>query len=328
MKILHISFHKGCINDINYVLNKLNYEYETMFFFNELEPNARGGPHFPYYVLNTNEANRRWEQHKEYFNTFDCIITSDTGPLSRIFLQNNWNKKLIIWICNRFDYAVEGDNDYYNLIREAYNKPNVIIIPNTNFEILYCSSLNIKINNNVIKPICLTYEIDYNIEKTIIDNKKDTFFIPSYHNETKFMNLSKLLTNIGIKNYNKRHTGLADLMEFKGVICIPYAYSTWALLENLSLQILTFIPSKTFIQELSKQLNFWHQNKNFLYSHIEISEWYNKEHKDLLIYFDSWEDLKIKINTLNYEKHKLKLKKFGKFHEEEILKKWSEILKI
>ena len=87
MKILHISFHKGCINDINYVLNKLNYEYETMFFFNELEPNARGGPHFPYYVLNTNEANRRWEQHKEYFNTFDCIITSDTGPLSRIFLQ-------------------------------------------------------------------------------------------------------------------------------------------------------------------------------------------------------------------------------------------------
>ena len=70
MKILHISFHKGCINDINYVLNKLNYEYETMFFFNEKDI---GATHF--YQLTKDKANEWWEQHKKYFSNQSTFLS-------------------------------------------------------------------------------------------------------------------------------------------------------------------------------------------------------------------------------------------------------------
>ena len=46
----------------------------------------------------------------------------------------------------------------------------------------------------------------------------------------------------------------------------------------------------------------------------------------LLIYFDSWEDLKNKINTLNYEEHKLKLKNFGETHIQTTLEKWKYLI--
>ena len=67
--------------------------------------------------------------------------------------------------------------------------------------------------------------------KTIIEDKKETFFIPQYHNETIMINLSEILNKYGIKNFNNRHQGFNDLIEFKGIITIPYAWSTWALFE-------------------------------------------------------------------------------------------------
>ena len=51
---------------------------------------------------------RSWVNSVVDFGKFDVIVTSDTAPLSRIFLQNNWKKPLIIWICNRFDYVDYG----------------------------------------------------------------------------------------------------------------------------------------------------------------------------------------------------------------------------
>jgi hypothetical protein len=322
MKILHLSLHKGCINDINYVFNKLNLDFESMFFFNETYTDWS-----PYYKMTSLQANIWWNKYKDYFNKFDCILTSDTAPLSRIFLQNNWTKKLIIWICNRFDYSVEGDNDYYNLIRDAFSKPNVEIIGYTAFENMYCQKVrSVDVGNKVITP-CGNISHTYNnyIEKKHLNN---LIIIPPYHNDTIMMNLSKILYDIGIPNYSGRYDGPMDLKNYKAMVHIPYAWSNLALFESLSLQIVIFIPSKTFIKKLAMQPNFWHQNRTFLFTNIEISEWYNEAHKDLLIYFDSWDNLKLKIDTLNYEEHKLKLIDFGEKHEINTLNKWREILNL
>lgn len=324
MKILHISFHKGCINDINYVLNKLNLDFENMFFFNELDKDAIHGP-YHYYKLTKDNANMYWNKYKDFFNKFDCIITSDTAPLSRIFLQNNWNKKLIIWICNRFDYNVEGDQHYYNLIREAYNKQNVDIIGYTAFENIYCKIIrDVEVGNKVITP-CGNISETYHkfVEKKELN---DIIFVPPYHNDNKMMNLSDQLTNLGIKNFNGRYDGPMDLLNYKCVVHIPYAWSNLAFFESFHLGVVYFIPSTNLLFELSTNHNFWFQNKNLIYKNIKLSEWYNPDYDNLLIKFDSWEDLKNKINSLNYEEHKLKLKEFGKKHEENILNSWKLLL--
>ena len=64
----------------------------------------------------------------------------------------------------------------------------------------------------------------------------------------------------------------------------------------------------------------------FIPSLLNISEWYDEKYKDLLIYFDSWEDLRKKVHTLNYDKHKLKLKEFGEKHIKTTLNKWELVL--
>lgn len=323
MKILHISFHKGCINDINYVLNKLNLDFENMFFFNKLSPEAIHGPSH-YYKLTKEKSNMYWNKYKDFFYKFDCIITSDTAPLSRIFLQNNWNKKLIIWICNRFDYNIEGDQHYYNLLKEAYNKQNVDIIGYTAFENIYCKNCRgVDIGNKVITP-CGNISNIYNnfIEKPELNN---LIFVPPYHNDTIMMNLSNELNKIGLKNYTGKYDGPLDLKNYKAVVHIPYAWSNLAFFEAFHLGIVYFIPSISFFNELRAGKNFF-WSPPFVPNLIQVSEWYNPEYNDLLIKFDSWDDLKHKIDTLNYNEHKLMLKEFGKKYEEKILNLWKEII--
>ena len=119
MKLLHITFHKGCELEIEYVFKILGHTVETWRYddgetiseswrFDNGKTNSEST-----YKINYVTAQTYWEKYKDFFNTFDGIITSDTCPTSRPFLQNNWSKLLIIWVCNRFDYAVEGDQLFY-----------------------------------------------------------------------------------------------------------------------------------------------------------------------------------------------------------------------
>ena len=50
--------------------------------------------------------------------------------------------------------------------------------------------------------------------------------------------------------------------------------------------------------------------------------------KDVFIYFDSWNDLKNKIKTLDFSKQKNILKEIGKKHEKDMLEKWKNVLNI
>ena len=129
MRLLHITFHKGCHLEIEYVFKKLGHEIEVMYFDDGVSKGS------DLYKIDHKLAQRCWDKYKDYFNTFDGIITSDTCPTSRPFLQNNWSKLLIIWICNRFDYEIKPEKDdpeFYQLLREIPNRKNVFILGDFN----------------------------------------------------------------------------------------------------------------------------------------------------------------------------------------------------
>tara|TARA_Y100000590_G_scaffold317912_1_gene359681 strand:+ start:241 stop:1131 length:891 start_codon:yes stop_codon:yes gene_type:complete len=285
------------------------------------------------YNVGHERAKKYYNKHIEYFNTFDIIITSDTAPISRVFLQNNWNKKLIIWINNRFDYCDEATNDcnfpdeeYYTLFREAVNKDNVEIIGYTPFENFYCKNIrNIDIGDKVIKPIgCNSYMYE-NMNRTKVKDKSHKFFIGSYHNDNIMINLYEQLGKYNINCYKGRFNGPKDLAEYKGVIHIPYAWSNYSLFEGIQNEIIYFIPSKKFFMELKKDKDFF-WSPPYRDENLELSEWYNDINKDCFIYFDSWDDLKVKTLTINYNNKKAYLKEFGNKHKNEMIKLWKEIL--
>jgi hypothetical protein len=318
LKVLHISFHKGCQNDIEYISKKLNFELTFMECGPEISIDG------DIYNITHEKALISWNNHKDYYNSFDIIITSDTAPISRIFLQNNFKKKLIIWICNRFDYAHKHDKEYYDLINDVKNRQNVIIIGYTPFENYYANNIkNLSIGDICIKPIGQIGEVYKNYTPTVVDNKENTFIIGPYHNDNLMMNLREQVESLGIKVFNGRYNGPKDLAEFAGVIHIPYAWSNLALFEGIQLGIIYVIPSLNFFRKLSKCKNFWFQDF-YAFDKVELSEWYCEKNKEVFIYFDSWDDLKNKIETLDLIEHKKLLKNFGIKHEKEMLEEWNK----
>jgi hypothetical protein len=317
MKFLHISFHKGCELEIEYVLTTLGHTVETMTLSDTSIDNN-------IYKISEEKANLYWHKHMFFFNTFDGIITSDTCANCRTFLQNNYSKILLIWICNRFDYALEGDNHFYNLINSIKDRPKSVIIANTAIEIEWCKYKGVYNVVDIIKPIGKNIISNTLIKQYACNNIEKIFYVPPYHNETNYMNLSQKLFELGINNKCERFNHhISELLYYSGIICIPYAWSTIALFERLQLGLVVFIPSIHFLIELSYGNNFWFQPPyNRDYNMLKLSEWYSSDFEDIFVYFDSWRDLQLKIDTTDYEYQNQKILSFAKKHEDLQLSKW------
>ena len=326
MKLLHVTLHTGTDAEVRYAFNKLGHQIETLEFS---DGKTTGDER---YRIIHSRAQDFWDKYKTYIDTFDGIITSDTCPTSRAFLQNNYSKLLIIWVCNRFDYYMfpeSNDDEFYELLRTIPQRNNVFIIGNTMIENYHSTKRNVDIGNLVIKPIGKNYNPD-NLTKVYTDNNEysNKFYIPPYYNETVYMNLSTHLTNIGINNYCGRFKDHAELVQYKAIITIPYAWSTIAYFERLQLGMVQFIPSIQFLIELYKKGNFIFQppfdvNKPEL---LKLSEWYADVNADLVVFFDSWSDLMDKVNTTNYELKTYVILKYAHNLEMDSLNNWQRIL--
>ena len=210
------------------------------------------------------------------------------------------------------------------MIKKAILKDNIFIFGYTPFENYYCKNIrNIDIGNLVIKPTGNISNV-YKINNSTSSDLSDTYFIGPYHNDNIMMKLEKKIESLGFKVYNGRFNGPLDLLKYKAVIHIPYAWSNYAFFEGINLGIVYYIPTKRFLFELKENKDFFWSppfNENL----IELSEWYSPEHKNLLIYFDSWTDLNIKLYTINLNKQRLILNNFSKDHTKIMIDKWKKI---
>jgi len=332
MHLLHITFHKGCQLEIEYVFKKLGHEIEVMYFDDGLTKGS------DLYKIDHELAQRCWDKYKDYFNTFDGIITSDTCPTSRPFLQNNWSKLLIIWICNRFDYEIKPETDdpeFYQLLRDIPNRKNVFIFGNAVIENIYSTQIKrVDVGNFIIKPI--GKNIRSSDKYQTYEPCKEVFYIPPYENETKLMNLSEHLNTLQISNKCQRFSEhISELLLYKGVICIPYAWSTISLFERMQLGLVTFIPTVRFLMQLFTEgaPKGWFQPPFFSYEPsrfqpeaLVLSEWYCEENKNLFVYFDSWEDLQEKVRTTDFIKKTETILLFAKEHHDEMLARWKHVI--
>lgn len=338
LKVLHMSFHQGCVKNFEYVAKKLNVDLISWLIPVSQESRDRYDRQVLHgnaiFDIGHNRAKRVWDNNKEYFNQFDVIVTSDTAPLARIFLQNGWKKPLIIWICNRFDYRDGGaqdepfpDKEFYDLFRAAKYKKNVFFVHYTAYEHYYAQRKKVDTRKLIIKP-CGSAEQSMrdNNPSYIPENvcKKDTFFvIPRAGGEGLYNKCKEL----GIPVYMGAYNGPADLKDFKGILHAPYTWSNLALFENIQYGLTHFVPSARLVREW---FNNRSKNPSFCFFHLdvrllELCEWYAPEHKDIIIYFDSWEDLKYKLETTDFAMMRKKVKAFAKKHNQEMIGRWRAV---
>lgn len=339
LKVLHLTFHKGCEKEVKGLAVDLGLDLTT-WFIPDLPPKFFDGETSGncLYNIGHKRAERIWNLHRHFFEQFDVILTSDTAPLSRIFLQNSSTKPLIIWICNRFDYSDQAsldcefpDTEYYQLFSQAKNQPNVTIVAYTPFEHHYAKSKGIDTGEMVITPCSsnLSAQNTSHFTSSIpthID-KANTFFLPPYHNEKHFIDLNQHCTELGIPTYCGHYNGPLDLKDFKGIIHLPYAWSNLAFFENIALGIPYFIPSKEFLTTLALMPNYFHQDLHFLLQEdlFHLSEWYCPEHAQVFTFFDSWEDLAQKASTMDDSMLRQKTLNFSQQHRLMMLSKWESV---
>lgn len=332
-KVLHLSFHRGCIKDFEAVARELSLDLTSWYI---LHPRDRSffdekSPGNSIYNIGHDRAERVWKKHKNYFEQFDVIITSDTAPLSRIFLQNNAKVPVIIWICNRFDYF-DGqsldcrfpDQEYYDLFKRAVNQKKVKIVSYTPYEYVHARGRGIDIGTYTIKPLGTVDEWNDHKESFIpaTVKKEETFFLPPrFGNQQQLDHVIKSCNDRGINVFCGRYNGPNDLKGFKGIIHFPYAWSNLALFENIQNGFVHFVPTQRFIREMIAQHLPVHY---FSLANLEYSEWYCKENEILFVYFDSWDDLKHKIETTDFESSSAKIKEFARQHRATMLQRWQE----
>ncbi len=265
--------------------------------------------------------------HHQFFNTFDVIITSDTAPLSRIFLQNGWQKPLIIWVCNRFDYTHGNggedrfpEREYYELFKQATIMPQVRIVSYTPFEYEYARRKGINIGERTIKPVGKAEEpFDPALSSVPSSIEKDeTLFVFPRLEPSQIQSVIGACASYGIKAWSGIYKGPEDLKGFKGVLFFPYAFSNLALFENLQRGVIHFVPTQRFLGELGFIRGGMHGNLNWC-------EWYFDAYKKYLVFFDSWQDLRLKVQNLNYQQMKQDVKTFGQHHREDMIAQWRQL---
>lgn len=346
LRVMHISCHKGCIEEFERIAHELklkvtSWHVLTPDIFRRFSHDSK--PNFNIMNMTHEKAADIWQRNKDIFNSFDVIITSDTAPFSRIFLQNDWQKPLIIWVCNRFDYhhqsTAQGfpDQEYYDLIGNAHKRKNVFIASYTPFEYKYAKNKNINLGDLVIKPIgSMPKKISHSSFPLDV-NKSEIIFLtqtgpsPLYKLERKKLEyVSHEFAKRGIKGMFGQYNGADDLTGVKGVVHFPYQASNLFLFENIQRGIIHFVPSEKFLAMAreSNEPNMPCKSTKYWLDSFQDSEWYLQENKKLFVYFDSWDDLKQKIDTLDYQAKRTEVLKIAQNHREMMLIRWRSLFNL
>ena len=334
MKILHLSFHYGCISDIQSVFTKLGHDVTYKCMLNIVP-----------YTIDSNTAVNQWNENKNWYNSFDIIITSDTVALSYIFLKHLKDLKphLIILNCNRFDYAMERIPEFVELLRTVNKQiDKITYIPYTDFERIWCGKHEVYLHERAISPIgnFITHIKDdadtINRFKSItplykFGDNKDTVFLQRYHNHHMYMNLPEYLCQNKISSVIGSYLNISDLKEYKCMIMLPDQFSKYFTFESIQNEIVVLLPSHKFLMELVNKVGYYFNiegsSGRLTNEFVNLCEWY--KYPESRIYFNSFDEMISIIKNLTDEQVNEK-KKWCRFYskviEEEHTMQWKHVL--
>jgi len=308
--VLHISFHDGTKNDFLSVSERLGIRGVVTVPIDPLT-----GLQIQFSVTKQ-IGETYWSFHKNYLESFDAIVISDTTPLCRLILEGDrYKKPIIILVSNRFDFGLEENQEYLDLIKNATTMPNVYFVINNPYESYYVMKrYGFSFPSCLIRPTGLLSSfyadlIDHTPASVV---KNETFFMTRYDKE-----FVKKVTKLGIPVWSPsevEYGGPRVIAEFKAVIHIPYQVATMGMWENLGMGVIYFIPTPEFRRILRED------NYNSRYM-----DWYVEENKELFIYFSSWNELGRLIRSTNYDDHKLLVRHWMSKHTEKTLNQWKKL---
>lgn len=335
MKILHLSHHYGCLKDHQYICSQLNFNLESkLSIWNQIIPKDN-------YIITKDFADKIWKEYSEYFNRFDYIITSDTAPLSRIFIQNieKVKAKIIVWVCNRFNYNMEGDNEYHQLMKTYSSDPRVKIVPYTEFERIWLKRYDITTQYDTIRPIGLSISEPLNENEQYImgldgnytfDDSKGDVLVSRYHNDNIFQDTKSICQSYGLSANHAKYRGPEELEKVtknhECFLMFPDAYSKFTAFELMQLKMPVILPTEKFLLQCSVKPGYFFStgvNSNT----VQYCEWYNEYFEKFAVYFEDLEGIPDAVQMVKDNKKEICdiMDTLSKTHKEKTLNQWRQI---
>lgn len=235
----------------------------------------------------------------------DVAIISDMSALHEVAARADKFKKLIVWICNRCT------KDEYEQIKKLAVHDNVHIVVNTPYEKWYIQSRNITTDRVAIvlprwsAPVSMS--------------DRETLFLCAGLKESHLKRVIVACAAQGIRVRDESSCAKAYCGASENMFCVPGIVPDHLLFELLKQGVVPFVPTIRFL----KRLGFVSLD---VLSMIHTSEWYQEEYAGFVHYFNSWSDLKVKMQETDYAAIAKKIECLGMQKCKDTAMSWKQLL--
>jgi hypothetical protein len=348
MKIFNLDCHISVIADLKKIFEELGHEVTSWsvsghnWVFNRQPAKVEIVNADSWRALDDKMIEEFYEHYKDELSIYDAFIC--TYPLTFSLLYEKFNKPIILHIPIRYEVPFQSKPEMWNnfniYLQNGIDNGKIIPVANSLYDKKY-------------------FEFFVNRECILIQNLceyTNTIWSPKYN---AFLYSSRLNVNFNtpqiIEKYKLGRYEWSDISNFLGIIIIPYTSSLMSIFEHYMACIPLFFPSKNFIMELYKNYGdvvlseiTWNrvyglksgsiidcdrnndpndfENLDIMSNWIDYSDFYNLENMPYITYFDSFEDLFVKLSTTNLNEIHIKMKEKNIERKKLVYSSWKNIL--
>lgn len=299
IKVLFVNYHPGVENEVHAVFEKILSPLNLKATYNH----TRGVGGLADYQVTDEKAREWWPSNRDHCDSsqYDLIVVGDITAYSRPYLTAACKTNIILYITNRFDFGVPGENEYAQLVATASKWPNVRVIVNNLYEQryavatrhadlhVYAYSPSTGALDDTASELLKESELDW----SAIDQQE--LLVVGRDHEMRFV---QLMQEAGIPppHVIPRAYGGPLALTRRRLVHIPYQVNTMSLFENLNVGVLYILPSLRLYESWLRRDLFWldggEPNKRWTYEELlSYVDWYRTDLQFLFFYFDDLADL-------------------------------------
>lgn len=329
MRLFNIDLHISVIADIKNIFNTIRPDIEIInwslsghtWIFNKTPDEVKIITSESWHQISINLIEKFHDEYDDFLKGFDGFIVCH--PNVFILLFEKYNKPIIVINSCRYDMPFCWNKDF-TMITELQERLKIlqaknllILISNNLADNTYFKLANPDINIQIVPSLCLYTEMKWDPLKTNGRFLVYTGEIPEHR-----------LIEKRAQSYPWSY-----LMNFEGIIHIPYEVSTMSIFEQISSGIPLFFPTKEFLKELwlkgqKKYMNYWGDPPSYLVKTKTDDFWLDRADYYLIegaYYYNSFSELFTILENFSDYKYDQRIS-YNTLRKKTVIKTYEQIL--
>jgi len=346
MKFFNLSLHISIVADIKNIFEKLNHQVDNWSISNH--SHLMGWKRkddcvinqFNFQNLDQKMCDDFYEKYKKELSQYDGFICDHTPAFS--LLYEKFNKPIIVMASTRYEHPFSSDITKWmwlnRYLRSGIENGKIIPIANNKYDAEYFKTFVGK-ECEVIPSLCAYTKAKW--------TGKEEKYIYSSKINLQLPNSSHMLVKEDELSSGYKWQALAD---YRGIVHIPYNGSVMSISEQYTSNIPLIFPSLDFLMDLMKSRAMSEVSYNQIFGlpsrsiipvlndpnnfkdrenmkhWFSLSDFYDSKNMPFITYFNSFEDLENRLETIDAEDISGKMKKHNRKRKKEIIQKWKDVL--